>query len=632
MKHTTLYRKWRPRRFGEIVGQEPVVTTLRRAIETGRVAHAYLFSGPRGTGKTSTAKVLAMGLNCERGPTPEPDGTCDSCRAITNNSSLDVVEMDAASNRGIDEIRELRDRVNLAPVAGRTKVYIIDEVHMLTPEAFNALLKMLEEPPEHVVFVLATTEKHKVLPTIISRCQSFDFRRPGVGTLTDKLAEIAEAEGIEVEPAALTAIARGGGGSFRDAEGLLDQLSSFAEGRITASMVRELLGSVGPGALLETTAALHERRAADALRVVDRLSNEGKDLGQFASELLSHLRVLMLLPHAPEVALAEVGADERGPLEEQARNIPTAEVVRLIEALGDTRGRIKRGGDPKLEIELSFLKLARDYAEPSVDNLLRRLETLELAVENGAVAAYSAPKREEDETHPVLEVHSEPVVEEEGQAEDDTWQIAAGATFSQVEGSGSGEEAGSEALPDAAQMWRQVVRELKERQPAVAAVYEDAKLEGFDGKVLDLSFSEELSIYVKLAEESKRLSRLQEVLEQHLGKRPQVRFRVADSDGDATTRGGTATEEPWRGSPPGVAGTEPAVREAAVPQTGKPEAGEYGRARPSGSTAPGSTVGYAGGANGGAGATGADDIIRDQRQVFEMAREWRGSRDPDGGN
>src|ERR687895_703341 len=335
MKHATLYRKWRPRRFSEIVGQEPVVRTLQRAIETGRVAHAYLFSGPRGTGKTSTAKVLAMGLNCAEGPTPEPDGTCESCRAIINNSSLDVVEMDAASNRGIDEIRDLRDRVNLAPVAGRMKVYIIDEVHMLTPEAFNALLKMLEEPPEHVVFVLATTEKHKILPTIISRCQSFDFRRPGIETLATKLGEISRAEGIAVEPGALTVIAREGRGSFRDAEGLLDQLSSFSKGEVTAAMVRELLGSVGPEALLETTAALYERRAPDALRIVDRLSNEGKDLGQFVGELLSHLRTLMLLPHAPEVALAGVGAEERAPLEEQANAVPTAEVVRLVEALGD---------------------------------------------------------------------------------------------------------------------------------------------------------------------------------------------------------------------------------------------------------------------------------------------------------
>src|ERR687894_581024 len=321
MRHVSLYRKWRPRTFDAIVGQEAVVRTLKRALETGRAAHAYLFSGPRGTGKTSTAKVLAMGLNCAEGPTPEPDGTCESCRAIINNSSMDVLEMDAASNRGIDEIRDLRDRVNLAPAQGRMKIYIIDEVHMLTTEAFNALLKMLEEPPEHVVFVLATTEKHKVLPTIISRCQSFDFRRPGVETLVEKLAEISEAESIEVEPEALTVIAREGRGSFRDAEGLLDQLSSFAEGPITASMVRELLGSVGPEALIEATAALHERRAADSLRIVNNLSGGGKDLGQFVGELLAHLRNLMLLPYAPEVALAGVGAEERPQLEEQANAV-----------------------------------------------------------------------------------------------------------------------------------------------------------------------------------------------------------------------------------------------------------------------------------------------------------------------
>src|SRR5919206_2646993 len=386
MRHATLYRKWRPRRMGEIVGQEPVVRTLSRAIETDRVAHAYLFSGPRGTGKTSTAKVLAMGLNCARGPTPEPDGTCESCRAIINGSSLDVVEMDAASNRGIDEIRDLRDRVNLAPVAGRMKVYIIDEVHMLTPEAFNALLKMLEEPPEHVVFVLATTEKHRVLPTIISRCQSFDFRRPGVETLVEKLAEIAKVEGIEVESEALTVIAREGRGSFRDAEGLLDQLSFFAEGGITASMVRELLGGVGPESLIETTYALHGRRAPDALRIVDRLSNGGKDLGQFVGELLAHLRNLMLLPYAPEVALAGVGAEERPPLEEQANAVPTAEIVRLIEALGDALSLMRRGGDPKLELELVFLKLTRDYTEPDMTTILDRLETLERAVEDGTAA------------------------------------------------------------------------------------------------------------------------------------------------------------------------------------------------------------------------------------------------------
>jgi DNA polymerase III subunit gamma/tau len=597
MKYATLYRKWRPRRFGEVVGQEPVVRTLSRAIETGRVTHAYLFSGPRGTGKTSTAKVLAMGLNCAKGPTPEPDGTCESCRAIVNNSSLDVVEMDAASNRGIDEIRDLRDRVHLAPVAGRMKVYIIDEVHMLTAEAFNALLKMLEEPPEHVVFVLATTEKHKVLPTIISRCQSFDFRRPGVDTLREKLVEIAEAEEIETEPEALTVIAREGRGSFRDAEGLLDQLASFAEGPITAAMVRELLGSVGPEALLETTAAVHERRAADALRIVDRLSNEGKDLGQFAGELISHLRTLMLLPHAPEVALAEVGADERGPLEQQANAIPTAEVVRLIEALDGALGRIKRGGDPKLELELSFLKLTRDYTEPSVENLLSRLEELEQAVANGAVSPGAEHSPEPETTSPPSEAAGLGPVDEAELVEVPEDETLDGADDERQETRGT---------QDIAIRWDRVIRDLKDRRPAVAAVYEGARLEAFDGAVLQLSFPEELAIYVKLAGEPKRLDPLQEVLAKHLGTSPRLEFRVADgASGDVAP----VQEEPSRQA---THCAEPGEHRADTPET-RDIGGE--RSGLSGATEDTVAEGRA------PGGTVDDGIIRDQREIFEMARE-----------
>jgi DNA polymerase III subunit gamma/tau len=584
--------------MGEIVGQEPVVRTLSRAIETDRVAHAYLFSGPRGTGKTSTAKVLAMGLNCVNGPTPEPDGTCESCRAIMNNSSLDVVEMDAASNRGIDEIRDLRDRVNLAPVAGRVKVYIIDEVHMLTPEAFNALLKMLEEPPEHVVFVLATTEKHKVLPTIISRCQGFDFRRPGVETLREKLAEIARVEGIEVEPEALTVIAREGHGSFRDAEGLLDQLSSFAEGKVTAAMVRELLGSVGPGALLETTAALHERRAADALRIVDRLSNEGRDLGQFVGELISHLRNLMLLPYAPEVALAEVGSEERGSLEEQARSAPTAEVVRLIEALGDALGRIKRGRDPKLELELSFLKLTRGYTEPSVEDLVRRLETLELAAEQGDVARVPEAAPEEN---PVAETASENVESE---------QVPEAAAQEPGE-----TEVDTRERLDLGAQWGALMQDLRDqRQAPAAAVYEEARVEGFDGAVLELAFPDELAIYVKLARDARHADPLREAIARRFGVSPRIECRVSDgaSADTAPARHDSSRHTAPRGDARNVqdvGGESRAEEPGAVNESGVDEA----RA-----SVPGEA--------------GDDDVIHDQREVFEMARERFEPRDPSRGS
>jgi DNA polymerase-3 subunit gamma/tau len=587
MNHTTLYRRWRPRRFGGIVGQEPVVRTLRRAIETDRVSHAYLFSGPRGTGKTSTAKVLAMGLNCEKGPTPEPDGTCESCRAIVGNSSMDVLEMDAASNRGVDEIRDLRDKVNLAPAVGRMKIYIIDEVHMLTAEAFNALLKMLEEPPEHVVFVLATTEKHKVLPTIISRCQSFDFRRPSIETLVGKLEEISEAEDIEVEPEALTVIAREGRGSFRDAEGLLDQLSSFAEGRITASMVRELLGSVGPESLIETTYALHERRAADALRIVDRLSGGGKDLGQFVGELLAHLRNLMLLPYAPEIALAEIGAEERPQLEEQANVVPTAGVVRLIEALDDALSFMRRGGDPKLELELVFLKLTRDYTEPHLTTILDRLETLERAVENGNAA--TTPLRAAADN-----------VREESPAEQDPVEADAPPDDASVlEDSDDRRETGI----DLASEWHGIMGELKRRKQALtAAVYGEARVESFDGSVLRLVYPEEQSFHVGMAKDSGHLQKLGEVLEERLGSTPRLEIKAAG--GASATIAVTAEEQP----PTAVPMEQPApASEESRPETGSPN-GSGGTVSENGGPEPR--------------AVGRDDVIQDQREVFEIAREF----------
>jgi DNA polymerase III subunit gamma/tau len=559
---------------------------LRRAIEMDRVSHAYLFSGPRGTGKTSTAKVLAMGLNCEKGPTPEPDGTCQSCRSIVSNSSMDVLEMDAASNRGIDEIRDLRDKVNLAPVAGRMKVYIIDEVHMLTAEAFNALLKMLEEPPEHVIFVLATTEKHKVLPTIISRCQSFDFRRPSIETLTEKLREISNAEGIEVEPGALTVIARQGRGSFRDAEGLLDQLSSFAEGRITASMVRELLGGVGPESLIETTYALHERRAADALRIVDRLSGEGKDLGQFVGELLAHLRNLMLLPYAPEVALAEVGAEERPQLEEQANAVPTAEVVRLIEALDDAVSLMRRGADPKLELELVFVKLTRDYTEPDMGSILGRLESLERAVENGSVA--TNPPRATADT-----VREEPPAEREP-AHETVEPDAPSDDASLLEDSDDRPETGV----DLASEWHGIMGELKRRRQALtAAVYGEARVESFDGSVLRLIYPEEQSFHVGMAKDPGHLQKLGEVLEERLGSAPRLEINAA---GEASAT--TATEE----QPPPIEQPAPAS-EVSPPKRGSPNGS-------------GSTVAENSGPQ--QEAMRRDDVIHDQREVFEIAREF----------
>ncbi len=573
--------------------------------------------------------MLAMGVNCAKGPTPEPDGTCDSCRSIVNNSSMDVLEMDAASNRGIDEIRELRDRVNLAPAAGRMKVYIIDEVHMLTTEAFNALLKMLEEPPEHVIFVLATTEKHKVLPTIISRCQSFDFRRPGVGTLSEKLAEIAVAEEIETEPEALTIIAREGKGSFRDAEGLLDQLSSFADGPVTAARVRELLGSVGSDVLLETTAALHERRAADAMKIIDRLSNEGRDLGQFVNELLGHLRRVMLLPHAPDIALAEVGADERAPLEEQAAAIPTAEVVRILETLGDATGRIKRGGEPKLELELTFLKLVRDYTEPSVDALLARLEALESAVANGVVAstASRAPSQPEASPPPSVSEKAEepetvagPEQQEQEKAPPETL-----ATVEEPEAVGKSEEVISVGTLVA--RWPALMQDMKDRRQApAAAVFEEAQVESFGDGFLELVFPKDLAIYAKLASDARHTEALQEALERNLGVKPRLESRVGDGEAGVKETPPPPKAEENQAEPEQSMQSREAVVQKDIPM---PEP-ETKKVKPAAEPTP---EAYEPPEDGGADeAGGADDTIGSEQEAFALAREWFGTSNENGGS
>lgn len=299
MAYVALYRKWRPQGFDSLVGQEAVRTALTNALETGRIAHAYLFAGPRGTGKTSTAKILAKAVNCEHGPTPNPCNKCQNCVRINDGTSMDVFEIDAASNRGIDEIRDLREKVAFAPVNGRYKVYIIDEVHMLTTEAFNALLKTLEEPPPHVIFILATTEPHKIPATIHSRCQRFDFKRVTDSDIVKRLREVADGSGIAADEDALQLIAVQADGGMRDALSLLDQCGVMAE-RVSAETVRSVLGIVGREALRELVKAVGEGNVPKSLELLESLLAGGKDVKQIITELAEYLRAVLLYKASPD--------------------------------------------------------------------------------------------------------------------------------------------------------------------------------------------------------------------------------------------------------------------------------------------------------------------------------------------
>src|SRR5829696_3668663 len=394
MAYVSLYRKYRPQTFHDIVGQDHVTGTLVNAIQTGQVHHAMLFCGTRGTGKTSTARVLAKALNCVKGPTPEPCNVCDACVSITDGTNLDVTEIDAASHGSVDDARDLREKASYAPAAARFKVYIIDEAHMVTTQGFNAMLKVLEEPPDHVRFIFCTTEPHKVIEAIRSRCQRHDFRRIRTAALVQDFARICEAEEVDIEPAALELVARAADGSHRDGLSRLDQVLTFAGPKVTLADVAQVLGALPVELRFDLAEALAAHRVADVLACVERVVDAGHDLHQFTREALEHLRDLYVLRVAPQsTTLVDVTAETRERLAAQAERFGPGELGRMVTIVGDLYLDLRTATDQRLVVEIGLARAAVPEASLDAEALLARIERLErrLSIAGAEPPAPAAP-------------------------------------------------------------------------------------------------------------------------------------------------------------------------------------------------------------------------------------------------
>lgn len=389
MSYTALYRKWRPRVFGDVKGQDHIVTTLQNQIRSERIGHAYLFCGTRGTGKTSVAKIFAKAVNCEHPEDGSPCGECPSCRQIQAGTSLNVVEIDAASNNGVENIREIRDQVQYPPTEGKYRVYIIDEVHMLSTGAFNALLKTLEEPPSYVIFILATTEVHKIPITVLSRCQRYDFRRITVDTIADRLKELTDAEGMAVEDRALRYVAKAGDGSMRDALSLLDQCAAFHYGEtLTYENVLDVLGAVDNRVFRELFGALRNRQTKDCILRLEEMVIQGRELSQFVADFIWFLRNLLILKTADEAEeLLDMSEDNLKQLREDAALADENVLMRYIRVFSEVLNQIRFAAQKRVLVELAFIRLTKPEMEQSMDAVLERLERLERQMEEGIPAA-----------------------------------------------------------------------------------------------------------------------------------------------------------------------------------------------------------------------------------------------------
>jgi DNA polymerase III subunit gamma/tau len=553
-QQSSLYRRHRPRTFTDVVGQEAVVRTLRNAVTRDQVHHAYLFVGSRGTGKTSMAKILAACLNCDRDPTHptiEPCGECDSCTAIARASSLDVIEMDAASNNSVEDIRDLRESVAFAPVSGRRKVYILDEAHMLSTAAWNAFLKTLEEPPPGTVFVLATTEAAKVPATVVDRCHRFDFQRPSVEDISHVLRRTAQAESIEIGPEAIAALARSATGSFRDALGTLEQLLAYSGPQIELADVLAVLG-IADSALLERAVdAIAAADARGALLALAECADCGRDAASFASDLETRARELLVVQTLGEVpAELALTPESDARLAAQAERVPHATVVRLLELIGSALESVRAGTDARTSLELALVKAARPEVDASTSALLARIERLEggRQVPAATPVVVSPPAAPVDEAPaPIEEGVSVPVEDPAPAPVDEVSTAPIEEPLAPIQDTVDPVVEPLEDLDAVIELWPAVIELVGAGHALCGAVIADTRPIELEGEELTVGFPTSAAFLKKKAEDPSNRQIVTDALRQLAGGRWRITYELhADLDADAgqgTSR--PLTEEEW---------------------------------------------------------------------------------------
>jgi DNA polymerase-3 subunit gamma/tau len=524
MSFLSLYRKYRPENFNDLIGQDQVKQTLKNALKNDRVAHAYLFAGPRGTGKTSTAKVFAKSLNCAN-PSPnfEPCGECNSCQRIEKGNSLDVIEIDAASNRGIDEIRELREKVKFYPGEGKYKVYIIDEVHMLTKGAFNALLKTLEEPPESVVFILATTEPHEVITTIMSRCQRFDFTLLTLNNLKQRLEYIADSEGYEIEKEALDILARSARGGMRDAISLLDQAISFSDGQLSAEKITRMLGRINKTDLKQFLVHLSKKQSQQALELLNKQLESGLGIERFSDELIEYCRELLLIKECGiDSGILEYSRSYLEEIASAAANLSTKEITQIIDEFASLKEKLRSSARPRLQLEISVIKLSS--RESSGSGLEARLSEIEFKLNNlltnkdnsnfkkeltakkselGSAAVDDNIQKNKEESTNDSSDQQKAQIEEDSQSKKEIEPKTPAVKENAKSDSSAG--TGNLSLEQVKDNWGRVLNEIRQLDVSVQALLREGEPLAVDKKTVTVAFPETKKFHYKGAVSNKAL-------------------------------------------------------------------------------------------------------------------------------